>query len=231
MIKENYMETEFNKRNSTPVLAWVGFVFSLLYFLMICMAYAFIFKNRHNEVGSMVGSPTVGIITLVLLCGVFGILGLVFSLIGFNAARRIDAKKWPGAWGIALSCLSVLSFMVPVIISPFIHREPMTVIVPSQIEDDIDGANDSGVVLVRVTSRNIKLYDNRNGVDKTPATIRVYTYDIAHQIKTWMQLNGVSTTSTFVLSTDENTDYSDVVEVVDALKELGITKYRLQSLN
>ncbi len=226
------METEFYTRKSTPVLAWIGFVFSLLYFLMICMAYASIIKFRHSG-GLYAASPAMGITMLVILCGVFGILGLVFSIIGFSQARRIGAVKWPGAWGIALSCLSVLGFMTPVIISPFIQSERIEVNVPSSIYEDIedteDADDDAGVVLVRVTSRDVKLYDNRDGVDKSPASIRTYTYDKAHQIKTWMQLNGVSTTSTFVISADKNADYSNVVDVIDALKELGITKFQLQS--
>lgn len=69
----------------------------------------------------------------------------------------------------------------------------------------------------------------RNGIDNKPAVISMFSADKRHELQTWMQMSNIDKDANFTIKTNIDVEYSDVVDIIDILKELGITKVQLSS--
>lgn len=57
----------------------------------------------------------------------------------------------------------------------------------------------------------------------------MFSADKRHELQTWMQMSNIDKDANFTIKTNIDVEYSDVVDIIDILKELGITKVQLSS--
>ncbi len=98
-----------------------------------------------------------------------------------------------------------------------------------QLEQNENPSPNSGIVLYITNMNRLKCFDNRNGIDNKPTVISLFSADKKHELQTWMQMNNIDKDANFTIKTDTDVEYSDVVDIIDILKELGITKFQLSS--
>lgn len=219
------METDIYtpERQPSQVVAWLGFGISLAVLIMIWCVNAFIFSH--------LGSGSVGIASLYMLLimvgGLLWLFGIIFSIIGLIYAIKSSILKWPSVCGIVFCCLSLISLFAPLIYAGAKVREPTRVVASNY--DEMESATEDGVVLYITSMRTLKCYDNRNGEDNSPANIRMYSLSKQHELETWMKINNVDNEANILIETDGDADYSDVVDLLDMLKRMGITNYQLKS--
>lgn len=213
-------------RKPSQVMAWLGFGISLAVLVIIWIVNALVFTHIGER-----DYPIAALYMLVFLVGGFlGLMGLIFSIVGLVSALRNFSPKWPAVCGIVFCCLSLLSVFAPVIIASTIKSETIKVETPESVI--ASETNTSEVVVLYITDMNrMKCYDNRHGIDNNPAVINMFSIDKKHELQTWMEINGIKNDANFTLKTDEGVEYSNIVEILDIFKELGITKFRLASNN
>lgn len=223
-------------------MAWLGFGISAAALLLVWTVNISVFAGVGNR------SIAALYMLLILALCVLGMLGLIFSIVGLVTALRHDMPKWVGACGIVFCCLSVVSVFVPFIAAGFIEKEPVEVMTPASVADvvaeqvsvteaaepvSVAGDTDGGCDMLLKISRygKVRCYNLTEGADGTPAVLSAYSYDLKHEIGTWMRMNGLDTDSPVGIRADENADYSDVVTVIDALHSMGMNRYRMVSDN
>lgn len=211
-------------RKPSQVMAWLGFGISLALFIMIWGVNALVLSHIGDR-----DFPAAALYMLVILGGGFlGLMGLIFSIIGLVQATRNFVKKWPSVCGIIFCCLSLVSVFAPIIIASTMKTQTVEIQLPEQKEAT---GTDDAVMLYITDMHTIKCYDNRNGNDNSPAIIRSYSIDKKHELETWMQMNEIKKDANFIVKADTEVDYSEIVEILDILKELKITKFKLTSEN
>lgn len=205
----------------SQVLAWLGFGISLGVLLMIwaTIGLVLILSDSGFQLASL-------LVLVFTIGGFFGLLGLIFSIAGLVTALRTSTQKWPSVCGIVFCCLSALSVFVPLVVASVEKSRPVEIVQPALSDEN---ENDSHVVLYITADYKLKCYDNRTGVDSNPAVIRMSSYDKKHQLTTWMRLNDIGPDTDITIMADRGTDYSGIVEIVDVLREIGITRFRLGS--
>lgn len=216
------MEVLTQVRKPSQVIAWLGFGLSLTVLVLIWVVNALVFTHIGER-----DFPVAALYMLVILIGGFlGLMGLIFSIIGLVSANKHFSKKWPSVSGIIFCCLSLLSLFAPIIISSTIKSNPIEVM---QLEQNENPSSNSGILLYITNMNRLKCFDNRNGIDNKPAVISLFSADKKHELQTWMQMNNINKDANFTIKTDTAVEYSDVVDIIDILKELGITKFQLSS--
>lgn len=216
------MEVLTPVRKPSQVIAWLGFGLSLSVLVLIWVVNALVFTHIGER-----DFPAAALYMLVILIGgLLGFMGLIFSIIGLVSANKHFDKKWPSVSGIIFCCLSLLSLFAPIIIASTIKSDPTEVI---QLEQNKNPSSNSGIVLYITNKNRLKCFDNRNGIDNTPVAISMFSAEKKHEFQTWMQMNNIDRDANFTIKTDTDVEYSDVIEIIDILKELGITKFQLSS--
>lgn len=225
------MITPPSVRKPSQAMAWLGFGISLTVLLLIWCFNIFVFSNIGDE--DFHAEFLFALYTLVIMIGgILGLMGLVFSIIGLVIAIRNYTRQWPGICGIVFFCVSLLSVFAPLFIGGATktkktvdkHTEQ---IIPNSANSE---TSESGIELY-VKSFNIECYDNRNGEDTNPSAIRVYSTDKKRELQTWMQLKNIDADEEFVIKTADDADFSHIVELLDIMKELNINNYRLATDN
>jgi len=217
-------KTPHEIRKSSSVIAWLGFGISLVVFLMVWLVNILVFYNAGD-----IDFPIAALYMLLIMAGGFlGLLGLIFSIVGLVQSMRNYTSKWIGLCGIVLCCISVLSIFAPVIVAGFIKNQTIDVVLPESGNEN-DMSKKDCIVLKITRYKKIKCYDNRNGKDYNPANISIYSIDLLHELSTWMQMNDIDKNASIVIETETDVDYSDVVDLLDILKSMGMTKYRTTS--
>lgn len=216
------MEVITPVRKPSQVIAWLGFGLSLTVLVLIWVVNVLVFTHIGER-----DFPAAALYMLVILIGGFlGLMGLIFSIIGLVSANKYFDKKWPSVSGIIFCCLSLLSLFAPIIIASTIKSSPTEVM---QLEQNENPSSNSGIILYITNKNRLKCFDNRNGIDNKPAVISMFSADKKHELQTWMQMSNIDKDANFTIKTDTDVEYSDVVDIIDILKELGVTKFQLSS--
>lgn len=212
-------------RKSSNTISWLGFGFSL--FVLILMWFTFIIAAiiiRNDS--DRFSSGALGIVMIFLLIGsLVGLLGLIFSIVGLIKATNSGGKKWIGVCGLIFSGLSVVSIFVPIFLSAFTAKEPTMIKAPASMITD--NPQENKVVFV-VDGYQLKCYDNRETNEVEPYQTRLeYSYQIKKELGVWFKMHNVSKDEIIILKVSTDTDYSQVAELMDALKYLGRNNVQL----
>ena len=212
-------------RKPSSVMSWLGFGISLALLCVIWIVNIVVFSHIEES-----DSDMFSLYMFLFLVGPFlGLLGFIFSIVGLVQASRNFTPKWMGVCGIIFCCLSVVSFFVPMITAEVIESRAIDVDIPESVLTE-DGAVVKDDVILKITRYgDIKCYDNRSGKDSAPVTLSAYS-GLKHELPTWMQMKGIDgATATIVIVSGPDTDYSNVVRVIDTLKEMNIKKFRTKT--
>lgn len=216
------MEVLTPVRKPSQVIAWLGFGLSLTVLVLI-----WVVKLVFTHIGER-DFPVAALYMLVILIGGFlGLMGLIFSIIGLVSANKHFDKKWPSVSGIIFCCLSLLSLFAPIIIDSTIKPKPIKVM---QLEQHENPSSNSGIVLYITNMNRLRCFDNRNGIDNKPAVISMFSADKKHELQTWMQMSNIDKDVNITIKIDTDVEYADIVDIIDILKDLGITKFQISSV-
>lgn len=215
-------------------MAWLGFGISAAALLLVWTVNISVFAGADSH--SIVALYMLLIVALVVL----GLMGLIFSIVGLVTALRHDQPKWVGTCGIVCCCLSVISVFVPFVAAGFVEKETIRIKTPSAVVEETvaepvtesvsvaENTDDGCDILFKIRRYGeVQCYNLTEGADATPAKLSAYSYDLKHEISTWMRMNGLDKNSPVGIKADEKADYSDVVTVIDVLHSLGINRYRM----
>lgn len=213
-----YTQLNISGRKPSNTVSWLGFSFSLFVLVLLWITLiiaAAIIKNSTDRSASA--------IMLFLLIGIpLGLAGLVLSIIGLIKASKSGGKKWIGTCGLVFTGLSILSIFAPVLLSSFIVKEPVTVVTPTHLESTKQQAKS---VIFVVDGYRLKCYDNREMEDINPYETRLeYPYQIAKEIDVWFKMHNFTKDEPIILKVSPDTDYTQVSDLFEALKRLGVTK-------
>lgn len=218
--KSDICEELKSHKKPRQIMAWLGFGFSLCVAVIILGILALVFSpfGSRNVMGV---APF-----YILVCVPLGLMAMIFSIIGLRSARKHSLKKWPGICGIIFSFIILIGFFVPMIASASGQNEPIAVEIP-EVKEEV--APQQGVVLSITDHLDMLCYDNRNGEDNSPAKIFIHGLDLKHEFETWMRMNNISKEDFFMIRTNAEADYTEVVAVIDVLNELGIKNFQLMT--
>lgn len=216
------MEVLTPVRKPSQVIAWLGFGLSLTVLVLIWIVNVLVFTH----IGERDFPAAALYMSVILIGGFLGLMGLIFSIIGLVSANKYFDKKWTSVSGIIFCCLSLLSLFAPIIIASTIKSNPTEVM---QLEQNENPSSNSGIILYITNMNRLKCFDNRNGIDNKPAVISMFSADKKHELQTWIQMGNIDKDANFTIKADTDVEYSDVVIIIDILKELGITKFQLSS--
>ncbi|MCH5245711.1 MAG: biopolymer transporter ExbD [Muribaculaceae bacterium] len=217
---------EMNTVNKpTQVMAWLGFGISAALFVLVWIVNMLVMTQLGESNNSSAGFAALYML-LILIGSILGILALVFSIVGLVTANKHGLKKLPGILGITLCCLSLISVLTPFIYAVLVEPEPVEVIVPPSEEETTE---DVDVILSIGNYGDVKCYkaDGSNTANMN-ALIK---YRFSRELKTWLQTNGFSKDVSITIKADKDVDYSYVANVIDALNDLGINRFKILSDN
>lgn len=215
------------------VMSWLGFGLSSALFVLVWSVTIFLIYamsqpgESHAPQASHAGA---GFLMLMFLgCTLLGLTAMLFSIVGLFSADLNNLKKWPSVSGIILCIASPLSIFAPPLYACMAPSEPIVVQTPPTVKAH-DTAKTEGDILIEINFiGDFKLKDIRPNSTTQDANIDKYSHSKKRQIKTWMQMNGLTTENTVVIRTDPDTDYSDVLEIIDLLNELGIKRFSMET--
>lgn len=210
-------------RTASNVFAWIGFGISLAVFLMVWGVNIIVFTTPNF--GTMFAS----LYMMLFLAGsVLGVLGLVFSIVGLIISYRKYLPKWPGVIGITLCCLSIVSVFAPFVMAVN-KSETMELKLPETVTDTEAESIKDDIILKVLKNHTVECYNNKNGEDRNPNVIKIDD-NFNDELSFWLRgINVDDTGENFAIEADKETGYDEIVIVLDALKNLGITKFRIKS--
>lgn len=209
---------------STSVISWLGFGMATALFLLIWVVNILVFsyaRETANPIGMLY-------VLVILLGGILGLLAMTFSIIGLVMAIKNSSPKWMGVTGIVLCVLSLFSFFVPMVCADLIKNKTVEVEVP----ESSSGANDDvaeDVTIEIYCLGRVRCVNNVNAKNSIVGNMSTLDFDFNRQLANWLKMNNVDSSTGIVVNSTKKTDYSDILKVVDALNENGITKFRLSS--
>lgn len=220
-----YVNMAHQPKKISNTISWLGFSFSLFVLLMLCVTVITIAKSVGNHNGIFDGSTA--LMMLVLLIGTpIGLAGMILSIVGLIKASNKDGKKWIGVCGLIFTGLSILSVFAPVVIATTAKTETIEVKVP---EGEDTARQDKGILL-KVDGYQLKCYDNKNQIDTAPYVTHLkYISQIKRELEVWFTIHNVEKNDVITLKVSQDTDYSQIADLIDALNQLGMKKFQLIS--
>ena len=217
-----------NVNKPTQVMAWIGFGISTALFVLVWIVNMLVMTQLGGSNNSNAGFVALYMLLIVLGC-ILGILALVFSIVGLVSANKRGLKKLPGVLGIILSCVSLISIFIPFIRAALVAPEPLEVIVPPLEEETSPYIEDVDVILSIRTIGYVKCYkEDGSNIANMYAGNR---FQFSRELKTWLQTNGFSKDVAIAIKVDKDADYRYVVDVIDALNDLEINRFKILSDN
>lgn len=209
---------------STSVISWLGFGMATALFLLIWVVNILVFsyaRETANPIGMLY-------VLVILLGGILGLLAMTFSIIGLVMAIKNSSPKWMGVTGIVLCVLSLFSFFVPMVCADLIKNKTVEVEVPESTSGANDDVAEDVTIQIYCLGR-VRCVNNVNAKNSIVGNMSTLDFDFNRQLANWLKMNNVDSSTGIVVNSTKNTDYSDILKVVDALNENGITKFRLSS--
>ncbi len=209
---------------STSVISWLGFGLATALFLLIWVVNILVFsyaRETANPIGMLY-------VLVILLGGILGLLAMTFSIIGLVMAIKNSSPKWMGVTGIVLCVLSLFSFFVPMVCADLIKNKTVKVEVPESSSGANDDVAEDVTIQIYCLGR-VRCVNNVNAKNSIVGNMSTLDFDFNRQLANWLKMNNVDSSTGIIVNSTKNTDYSDILKVVDALNENGITKFRLSS--
>lgn len=216
-----------NVNKPTQVMAWLGFGISAALFVLVWIVNILVMSQLGESNNSRANSFAYLYMLLILIGSILGILALVFSIVGLVSANKHGLKNLPGVLGITLCCVSLINVSIPFIYAVLVAEpEPIEVNVPpteDKTSEEVD------VILSIENYGDVKCYkaDGSNTANMN-AFIKS---QFSRELQTWLQTNGFSKDVSIGIIADKDADYSDIVNVIDALNDLGINRFKILSDN
>lgn len=211
-------------RSTSQPIAWLGFGISLALFLLtwviICLILSHIGDSNFRFTGIFMMYFFIG--------SILGILGLVFSIKGLNAANRYALKKGPSIMGIIFICLTLISFFIPVIAAAVMKGERNEKISHEQLEKTTTATTESAEVILHIDMwGDVKCYKagSKNSVKMNAHS----SYSLKKELNTWLKTNGYNKNVCILIKTDPEIEYHYVVNVLDTLNDLGLDNYTIEA--
>lgn len=213
-------------RKPNNIVSWLGFGFSLFVLILLWTTLIISVLIIKNSTDTYSGGAS-AIIMIFLMIGIpLGLAGLILSIVGLINASNKGGKKWIGTCGLVFTALSILSIFIPLIISACSTKEPTTVITPTAFDTKSKG-ND---VVLLIDSHQLECYDNRQKQDNNPYQTRIeYTFQLENELEVWFTMHKITKEDTIKVEVTNDTDYTQVHDVLEALKRLGMTKFQLMT--
>lgn len=207
-------------RKPNNMVSWLGFGFSLFVLILLWIT-LIISALIVNNTGTSSGG-TYALLTIFCMIGFpLGLVGLVLSIVGVIKAANSGGKKWIGICGLVFTGLSLLSIFIPMAIGIMGTKES------EQVVDTVSVGN--GVVLL-VDGDQLKCYDNREKQDYNPYQTRVeYYFVIEDELEVWFSMHNIERDDSIKVYVSNGTDYTQAHEVLQALKNMRMTKYQVMS--
>lgn len=223
----NGINNSNHSKQTSNTISLIGFCFSLFVFLLVgCTMLAIVYsastKNEFSNAGVF------SLISLALLIGIpIGLTGSILSIVGLVRAASRGGKKWIGISGLIFSGLTILCIIVPLMISAMIRKEPVEVKLPET--EKTETRQEKGVLLV-VDGYQMKCYDNRDKNDNTPYEMQLeYTTQIKKELDVWFKMHNVEKNEAIILKISQDTSYSQVADLIEALNRLKMTNFQLMT--
>ena len=221
------MNTSSDNKQGTSVIAGLGLGISIFVLLFILLINLLLFNSQEAF------DFKVSIYMILLIVGgLLGLLGFIFSLVGLIMAIKHYTPKWIGTCGIVISCLSfVCFFTLPLLFTTSIVKEPTEVIVPPSIleKDDCD----SNKVVIQINEAgSVTCYVGEYGVSSLSHNdINLNDDNSKKQFTSWLKdnLENVDDNTPITLVASSKTDYSDINLVMDWLQECGHSRFTLKT--
>lgn len=216
----NYIEMTNNTQRPSDTISWLGFSFSLFALLLLCLT---IFAVTCTN-----GLQGTSAFMLAFLFGTpIGIGGLVLSIIGLVKAGNNGGKKWIGSCGLIFTGLSILCIFIPIFVATAQKSHDIKIDLTENIAPDSQQENE---VVLAVDGYQLKCYDNRNHIDNTPYETRIeYSLQVEKEIDVWFKMHNIENNDYIILKASQDTDYSQVADLIEALNKLGMTNFQLTS--
>ena len=224
----NFPYAPYNKEIKKPnnIVSWLGFGFSLFVLILLWVTLLISALIIKNSTDTFSGGAS-ALIMIFLMIGIpLGLAGLILSIVGLIKASNHGGKKWIGACGLVFTALSILSIFIPIVISACNAKEPTTVITPTAVDTKSTGKN----VVLLIDKHQLKCYDNREKQDNNPYQTRIeYTFQLEDELEVWFTMHDITKEDTLKVEVTNETDYTQVHDVLKALKRLGITNFQLMT--
>lgn len=215
---------EIKKPNNT--VSWLGFGFSLFVLILLWVTLLISALIIKNSTDTFSGDAT-ALIMIFLMIGIpLGLAGLILSIVGLIKASNQGGKKWIGACGLIFTALTILSIFIPIVISACHTKEPTSEIIPAAVDTKSTGNN----VVLLIDKHQLKCYDNREKQDNNPYQTRIeYTFQLKDELDVWFTMHDITKEDTLKVEVTNDTDYTQVHDVLEALKRLGMSKFQLMT--
>lgn len=222
-IKILTIKIMFAANKSSQVLAWLGFGFSLVLFLLV-WAVNILFICH---VGRANMHFTSMYMLLLFFGSILGILSLIFSIVGLVNANKHALKKYPGILGIVFCFVSLLSFFAPLFISVILGAKERSKIIDPVIQENYSKINISNEVILLVQKYgDVKC--RKGDSDQQTDMSALTELGFEKEMRVWLETNGFDENVSIEIKYDKDTDYKYIVNVVEALQHLRIKNYYIK---
>lgn len=221
------MNTQPFSQTSSSVFSWLGFGIAAALLLLIWIVNIIAFKLAGEA-----ANPVAALYMMMLLVGsVLGLLAMVFSIVGLVMAIRNNTPRWIGVTGIVLCLVSLFSFFIPIMGAGMLKDKTPDAEAPKTAVAVADN-NEEKETVYEVT---IQIFDFgrvrcvNNAGNNVVGNMSTTDYDFKKQFANWLKMNNVDSSSSVLINTTNDADYSDITKVINALKANGITEFELSS--
>ena len=163
-----------------------------------------------------------------MMGGILGVLAMIFSIIGIVMAIKNNTPKWIGVTGVLLCILSIFSFFVPFMCAGMIKNKTAKIEVAESVSSgSMRSAKDVTIQINSVGS--VRCINNANTSNTVIGNMSTYDFHFDNQLTNWLKMNKVNSSTNINVIASKDAEYSDITKVLDALRENGITKFRLSN--
>lgn len=215
------LKEEIRKPNN--IVSWLGFGFSLFVLILLWVTLITCALIFNNSTDTNSGDASL-IMALFLMIGFpLGLAGLILSIVGLIKSSNKGGKKWIGTCGLVFTALSILSIFIPLIIA-YSPDEPTMVTIPAAVETTNTENTESteGNIVLLIDRYQLKCYDNREKQDNNPYQTRIVAFKLIEELEVWFTMHNITKEDTIKVEVTNDTDYTTVHDVLDALKASGM---------
>ena len=214
-----------NNNKSTSIISWIGFGLATAVFILIWFVNIIVFQLRGEG-----ANPIGGLYMLLIpIGGILGFMALIFSIVGLIMAIKNNTPRWIGTTGIIVCVLSILSFFVPIVCAVIKKNKALNVenTEPLSVVDEVSTED----VTIQIFSiGKVRCINNKNSSNTVVGNMSTFDLDFEKQLSSWLKMNNVDdSTTTILVNSTNDADYSDIKKVIDTLNKCKISKIKLSS--
>lgn len=234
-----------NQKKATGIFSWLGFGISLAVLVLIWIINTSLLNGDGGEPVRSVVLYFISILTGSILGG----LGLTFSIVGLVIAVKRSYQKWQSICGIIFFCLSVLSLLVFFVATTLMEADRIHVNNPdydyASVTTGVDAPRESSVTTITEKATvnpftekrtvvlefdrysDVKCYEQGSSAKQAKMDAS-FKGSFLNDLKTWLKVNNINKTSRFIIIQKKDTEYRYIVNIVEALEQLGVKNFTIQ---